>query len=50
MSQSLEDFIKQTIVEGVEQTNDFDQLKEILEELDEKEKAIYLRYDVSSNV
>ena len=47
MSESLEDFIKQTIVEGVEQTNDFDQLKEILEELDEKEKAIYLRYDVS---
>ena len=49
MSQSLEAFIKQIIVEGAEQTNDLDQLKQILEELDEKDKAIYLRYDVSSN-
>ena len=48
--QSLESFVDQTIKEGKDSIKDFDEFKKILDILNVKEKMIYLKYEVHSNI
>jgi len=46
---SLEDFVETTIKEGEKEIAPLEELKRILEELDEEPKIIYASYDVKAN-
>lgn len=46
---NLEEFITTTIKKGEEGSGDLEQLKRILEELDEEPKIIYTSYNIKSN-
>lgn len=46
---SLEEFVSNTIKEGEEETEKLDELKSILDELDEEPKIIYSTYNVKAN-
>ena len=47
--QSLETFVEHTIRQGKNETNNLDELQQILDDLDTKDKPVYLQYDVISN-
>ncbi len=47
--QSLETFVKHTIKQGKSETDNLDELQQILDDLDTRDKPIYLRYDITSN-
>ena len=46
---SLEEFVSATIKEGEEEIEKLDELKSILEELDEEPKMIYISHDIIAN-
>ncbi len=47
--QSLETFVKDTIRQGKKETNNLDELQQILDALDTRDKPIHLRCDFISN-
>ena len=47
--QSLETFVENTIRQGKNEIDNLDEFQQILDDLDTKDKPIYLRYDVISN-
>ena len=46
---SLETFVKQAIQKEKDNIEDFEEIKLILETIDEKKKPVYLRYGVRPN-
>ena len=46
---SLQEFLTKSIKEAEEQIDELDELKKILEELDEEPKIIYTVYDIKAN-